>query len=340
MLNIIAVEISLFTLSLMGIVLNAMCIYILRTSRTLKSKASSLLILNLLVLHLGQSIFVFPFYALKKMKFSNFTFIKFVANGWRLTYIISFYGTVLCVLYISFDRFLATYLLNKYKTLVTVKRMKIAIIGLWVYITALCCIPFIPEVKSGDGNNSNNTYIKPQKYVYIPQKAWVVFMLSVNTVLPYILILICYIFIIRKLSKLQSLKDDSYVDSSSPITLNESLNNTQTLREKDLKRYKRVTRLTLVLSVAYGIFWSPSVVYFIILETCSSCFSKDWDGSNTEQHLGFIIKYLAFMDAIAAPLIYCFMHSEFRKELRRIKSKIMQDEHAKYSEGETTDMVS
>ena len=336
MLNIVAIETSLFLLSFIGIIINSLCIYIVRVSQSLKAKASSLLILNLLALHLCQSILVFPFYALKKLKFSNLTFTKFIANGWRFSYMLSFYGTVFSVLFISLDRFLAVYLLNKYKTLITKKRGKIAIFFFWTYIIAFCCIPFI-DVKSRVSNYSNITYVKPQKYVYVPQKAWVVFMLSFNTLLPYILILLCYVYITCKLYKIKSQKDKEL--NKSPATLHMKKDNVINSRKKDLYHCKRMTKLTLVLSLAYGVFWSPSVIYYIILETCSSCFSRDWDGSNTEQHVGFIIKYLAFMDAIAAPLIYCFLHGEFRKELKLIRKKSMLQENSDYNERESTGMV-
>ena len=337
MLNIVAIETSLFLLSFIGIIINSLCIYIVRVSQSLKAKASSLLILNLLVLHLCQSIFVFPFYALKKLKFSNLSFTKFVANGWRFSYMLSFYGTVFSVLFISLDRVLAVYLLNKYKTFITKKRVKIAIFFLWTYIITFCCIPFIPDVKSRVSNYSNITYIKPQKYVYVPQKVWVVFMLSFNTLLPYILILLCYVYITLKLYKIKSQKDKEL--NESPATLHMKKDSVINSRKKDLYYCKRMTKLTLVLSLAYGVFWSPSVIYYIILETCLSCFFRGWDGSNTEQHVGFIVKYLAFMDAIAAPLIYCFLHGKFRKELQLIRKKIMLQENSDYNEKESTGMV-
>ena len=337
MMNIVVIETSLFLLSFIGIIINSLCIYIVKVSQSLKAKASSLLILNLLALHLCQSLLVFPLYALKKLKFSNFTFTKFVANGWRFSYMLSFYGTVFSVLFISLDRFLAVYLLNKYKTLITKKRVRIAIFFLWMYIITFCCIPFIPSVKSKVRNYSNSTYIKPQKYVYVQQNAWVVFMLSFNTLLPYILIMGCYIYITCKLYKIKSQKDKEL--SESPTTVHVKKDNAINSRKKDLYYCKRITKLTLVLSLVYGVFWSPSVIYYIILETCLSCFSKDWDGSNAEQHVGFIIKYLAFMDAVAAPLIYCFLHGEFRKELQLIRKKLMLQENLDYSEKESTGMV-
>ena len=339
MLNMIAVGISVFILSFIGIILNGSCICILRTSKSLKTRGSSLLILNLLFLHLVQSVVVLPFWALHKMKISNFVYAKYIANAWRFTYILSFYGTTISVFLISVDRFLATFLLNRYGNFNTMKRMKIAILSLWMYVVSLCCIPFIPEVKSGISHNLNETYYKPQKWVYIPQKSWIIFMLSFNAALPYILILICYIYIVWRLNEVKLLTDKEDIHNGSSVTLNTHQNMNSKVLKKDLYRYKYVTRLTLALSIAYGIFWSPSIFYYITLETCSSCFPKDWNGSYAKEYVRFIVKYCAFTDAIAAPLIYCYTHTEFRKELHRIKITVMHHENCSYIL-ERTGMVS
>ena len=335
----IAVGISVSILSFIGMILNGSCICILRTSKSLKTRGSSLLILNLLFLHLGQSVVVLPFWALHKMEISNFIYAKYIANAWRFTYILSFYGTTISVFLISLDRFLATFLLNRYKNFNTMTRMKIAILSLWTYVFALCCIPFIPEVKNGISQNLNETHHKPQKWIYIPQKPWIIFMLSFNAALPYILILICYIYIVRKLDKMKLLTDKEDTHDGSSIMLNTHQNMNSKVIKKDLYRYKYVTRLTLALSIAYGIFWSPSIFYYITLETCSSCFPKDWNGSYVKEYVRFIVKYCAFTDAIAAPLIYCFTHSEFRKELRRMKIIVLHHENSSYIL-ERTEMVS
>lgn len=145
----------------MGVILNGICICILRKSKSLKARGSSLLILNLLFLHFGQSMVVLPIWLLDKLEISNSVVAKNVGTAWLFTYILSFYGTTLSVFFISLDRFLATYLLNRYKIFVTIKRIKIAILSVWMYVVALSCIPFVPEIKRGISHNSNETLYKP-----------------------------------------------------------------------------------------------------------------------------------------------------------------------------------
>jgi len=261
---------------------------------------------------------------------------------------ISFYATVLCILFISIDRFLATYWLAYYKTRMTKPRVKIALLALWIYVVCLCSIPLSNQVKyekrSTDGNGTVTSIWVDSKYVYNPQEEWVVFMLSFNTIIPYCIILACYMYIIYKLQSMDVMRR-RYVASSNAKrpTLQERVKKGSIFKQKDLKKYQQVTRLTLILSLLYGVLWSPSVIYYILVETCTTCFAEHWEDSPTEQVVGFIIKYLAFMDAVASPLVYCFFHAEFRKGLQRIKSSLLRRELPvdiiSHSSNETTAMV-
>ena len=150
MLDVTAVVCSLVILSIISIVLNSFCIYIIKTNTKFHEKPSSVFVMNLLITHLFQSIFVFPLYAGKKLKVDNFYMAQFFSNGFRLTYLLSFYGACFGVLNISLDRFLATYLLNRYRIYVSFKNVLIVIAVTWLYVFVLCLIPFVPESKSED----------------------------------------------------------------------------------------------------------------------------------------------------------------------------------------------
>ena len=181
-------------------------------------------------------------------------------------------------------------------------------------------------------------HYKPQKLFYIPQKPWVVFMLSFNAALPYILILMCYIYIASKLNKMKLLTVKNDINDSSSINSITRINSNKNFIRKGFHRDKYVTQLSLALAIAYGIFWSPSVFYYITLNTCSSCFPKDWDSSNVRQHVKFIAKFCAFMDTIAAPLIYCFSQTGFRIQLRRFKSIVTHREYFSYTVEDTKEV--
>lgn len=348
-LNIPAIVTSLVVLSLAAIGLNSLSIYIITSVKTLWKKTSNLLLLNLLVVHLFQGIFVFPFYAGKKIKM-DFEPAQFFGNGFRFTYMLTFYGTCLGILCIAVDRFLATYLLTKYRTVVTRKRVSVGLILLWVYIIALCLIPFVdvkgPEYKVKFDPITNTTIRKekPKFYVYQQQREWTLFMLIFNTAVPYVLIILCYVYIIVRLQRMGAYST-STVQKSTSKTLEVIGSNGESimLKKKDLQKHKQVTKLTLILTFLYGLFWTPSIIYYPLKGYCKSCFPADYEDSKVEQHVGYITKYLAFLDAAAAPLLYCFMHAEFQNSLKRLQSKLLRkpppEVHQQISSQETTDLL-
>lgn len=335
MLNQTAVVCSLVILSFLSIVLNSIALYLIISRKSFYKKPSSRLILNLLYTHLFQAVFVIPLYAGKKMKVDDFRWAQFFSNGFRVTYFISFYVVVLSVLAITTERFLATYLMSSYKIYVTIRNVSILIVVVWIYVFVLCTIPFIPHVTEQqqtppescingtmlsinkmDSNHSNtiqsddlikmtqtsiqNVSIlanltgnctslwdqEPTKafYIYIPQNPWTLFMLFVNAALPLLMIILCYVYIIHRLRTLNMIQSHEHS-----------------------KKFQHVTHLSIVLISIYCILWTPSIIYYTVLAVCEdSCFPKDWDGSFTEKHTGYIIKYLAFLNSLLSPIIYCY----------------------------------
>ena len=333
MLNIVAVISSLMILSIGTIVLNAFCLYVIKNSKSLKRKPSTVLILNLLLLHMFQGLFVYPLYAGKKLHVGNILLAKVFANGFRFTYMLAFYSTCLGVMSISMNRFLATILLTRYKQVVTIKSVTIYFICLWLYIISLCLLPF-QNLQTDIDQNENNTFIndtlmRPKLYYYNQQKQWTTFMLVFNAALPYVIVVGCYVFIIFRLKQMERHQTNKapmkYYTSGIEMTeMKKKEPTTTTMKKKKkkktpvienkiLKKYKLVTYFSLVLSITYAVLWSPSIINFLLLANCKACFPVNYDGSNMEDYVGFIVKYLAFIDSIATPIIYCLRKPEFKK---------------------------
>ena len=224
---IVVVTISLILLSFISLVLNSLCIHFLRLKRFFNWKPSAILLANLLITHIVQALIVQPMYIGKNFKFRHQFWKRFFKDGFLFSYLISFYGVCFGVLLIALDRFLATYLVTRYKIYVTIKNT-VNVIGItWAYICTLCLIPFVPKIKfsttsldtmfqntsskqsrpnaffSKDG--MNNTLLKDSAtlwthgHFYCPQAEWTAFMLLGNAALPYIIIVFCYLYILHRL---------------------------------------------------------------------------------------------------------------------------------------------
>lgn len=310
----IAVVCALVILAFLSVTLNVIALCLIKRKKAFCEKPSSRLILNLLATHLFQAILVLPLYAGKKMKVEDLEWARFFSNGFRVSYFISFYVVVFSALAITIERFLAIYLLNSYKIYVNIKNISMVIIIIWIYVTLLCLIPFIPEetpavvstdicaanstihinetiknINSTQTDNTNCTTVNMKWktnnfYIYNPQEEWTVFMLFANAALPLLIIIMCYVYIIYRLRRLIVSKD---------VERN--------------KRFNHITYLSIVLISIYCVLWTPTIIYYTILSVCDkTCFPENWDGSFTESHVSFIIKYQAFMNNLLSPIIYCY----------------------------------
>ena len=270
-----------------------------------------------------QGLLVIPFYAAKKAGTSNPTSKTIICDGFRFTYMITFYGSCVNVLLITIDRLLAVILLTAYKQIVTRKRVIIAAVCLWIYVIMLCLIPFLPEQESAKSTSTCN---------YNPRKEWTIFMLLVNTVIPYVVVTITYTYIFIKLHRMKvKTQTRMYNPTNSNVNKSDedenglSSNNINISREK-MKReimkrdktMKKISKITFAVVLVYGITWAPSTIYYLLLYLKPSMFTKAYHRSPLEGYITLIIKFITFFDAIAAPIIYCYYRDDFKKEFHKV----------------------
>ena len=203
---------------------------------------------------------------------------------------------------------------------------------LWTYIVLLSVVPFIdfkPKKNTfytvlNIKNGTTIERIRPRFYYYNHQPEWVVFMLLFNAALPLVLIILCYVYIIRKLKNIHNIHITAQQCKQTITTTFEppllpSLNTDHVKRKPNLSKQREVVILTFALAITYGICWTPSIVFFILQTTCEACFPEDYQDSKVETIVSYSIKYLAYSNAVFSPLIYCFYSSEFRKALKWLR---------------------
>ena len=329
------------TLSLIGVIavtINVLCIFIIVSSKLLWEKRSSIFIFSVLMLHMIQGFLVIPFYAAKKAGTSNSTSKTIICDGFRFTYMITFYGSCVNVLFITIDRLLAVILLTAYKQIVTRKRVIIAAVCLWIYVIMLCLIPFLPQKQSEKSTSTCS---------YNPQKEWTIFMLFANTVFPYVIVIVTYTYIFimfykkkvkRQTKKCNPINGDvnkSEVMNGFCARVSSQKNvNMSTLEMKRCKEMQKITKITFVVVLIYGITWAPTIIYYLLIHLNSS---HSHHHSSSKGYTSFIIKFITFFDAIAAPIIYCYYHDDFKQEFNKLfrqrRSKVARETHLKALQG-------
>ena len=303
-------------------------------------RPSTLLILNLLVVHLFQGFVVFPFYAAKKTDITSYRARQIVCDGFRFTYMTSFYAAIMAVFLITLDRLIATCFVLRYRQIITKQRIAAMLVFKWIYVIALCLIPF-----KDNGDSKKNMILRDNKTVannmtssplvklspechYHQSQLWTILMLIINCALPYGLVIIFYFRILSSINIIQHRTERSRTCTSTSLvpyngnletrshSLSPPCQRTVSLKDKEREQLHTITRTCVIIGISYLFLWLPSVIYYVIFRACPECFPENWEQTSEEQYVAFFMKFLAFLDATAAPFIYCVMSMEFRKQAR------------------------
>lgn len=262
---------------------NLACLYLVHRKNKTK-RPSSIAILNLLSCHVTQGVFVIPFYILKRTKLEDTKIARPVCDTFRFLYMVTNYVLCLSVLLITIDRAFAIKRPLLYRSTMTNRKMVYANLSSWIYIVILCIIPFIPA----SGTSS--------KCSYNPQREWTLVMLTCNTMLPFIIIVICYLIIFKSVRKSRIFRTKSWLEN----------NNSSQSGEKESEL--RIAKISFFIVSAYIICWGPSFIYYFLSAACSSCFHASYLMSEAEPIVTFVMKYLTFLNGIINPVIYCIAH--------------------------------
>ena len=314
-------------------VINIYCIAIILYCRKLH-KPAHIAILSLLVGHSIQGIIVLPVYAYER---SDIEKAKGICDVFRFSYLFTNYTCCLSVLVISLDRFIAIKFPFRYQVGFTSKRMTRLLVFVWGYVFLLCTIPFLPS------DRNDNCY-------YNPQKEWVLTMLFGHTLIPFIIIIFCYVVIYKEITAVLRRRTARGVSSLGDIE-----EETRSIIERGHRNIKfrnqlNKTNVTLIIVAAYVFCWGPSLFYYLLLTLCkSSCFHKNFhkkfsanfDESSTKEITGFVIKFLTLFDGFLSPLIYCCTNHHFNTErkalLVKFKNKIWCSKAININERSTFD---
>ncbi|XP_033733780.1 adenosine receptor A2a-like [Pecten maximus] len=190
---------------------------------------------------------------------------------------------------IGVDRYVAILHPLKYKTILTYKRVRIFIVCMWIYIVPVCVLPLVwnsyDEVQICD-------YFKILPLAYTIYAAF----FSIGISLVVSLYLYIRIFLVARQQQKQVRKDS--------LRGNHSIDPQM---EKDTKSAKV---MALILFLFY-IFWVP----FTIIGPIK--YSVDIDNDLAET-LKNITLFLAMTNSMINPIIYCWLRREFREAFRSI----------------------
>lgn len=273
--------IILIITSILVTILNLFCITVIAYTKRLH-KTTHMAVTSLLIAHALQGLLVIPSYAIKRAKIMR---DHRVCDSFRFTYFLTNYASCLSLLVISLDRCFGVTFPLKYKVSITPKRMISVLSAVWVYVLSLCLIPFAPN--------------DDPKCRYHTNKAWTLTMLLGHTMVPFFIILCCYMIIFSKVKNVLRVRRTQHERCARTIATRRQWNKSKT---------------TIIIVACYIVCWGPSFVYYTTLMLCPKnvCFTQEYLESKSEEYVTFFMKFLTFADGIIAPLLYCFNNQSFR----------------------------
>ena len=292
--------VGLFLLSAIIIALNllAIVVFVLRAKSRYPVDYP---LVSLLVANTLQGLITIPAYALKKWKPGSSSQQAIICNAFRFTYFLCAHASILSLLTSSCDRIIALYYALRYQEFVTKKRLLLVLIGIWMFVIAFDLIPFFPvNLTDSDGCH------------YVPNKQWSVTMHILLNIIPFPILILNSIFIVRVAMR--------HVERQKSINKEKSRSRPKrSLRNVQFIFQMKATQKVLLITGTYILCVGPACVYYLLVWLCPHCFSSSY--KHHQQWVRFVVKLLVHSHALLSPIIFFWRSKLFRSEAKRVLSK-------------------
>ena len=235
-----------------------------------------------------------PSYILKKFTWDE-PMQTIVCDIFRSSYFLTGYASILSLSVISVERLIAIRNPLNHVTIVTRRRVVLALVFVWVDALLVSSLPFVPWESSNPYKECN----------YSPTHWWSIMVIISNVIVPFLVIVICYSFM--------------YLTAQSHIK--KILKNTKQLShntENSRKNYNE-RRANITIMIVIGVFvvcWFPSCFYYFLQKTCPECFPETFKAKKSL--VNALVKVLTFTSSFINPIIYCWRSREFRSVFLKI----------------------
>ena len=235
-----------------------------------------------------------PSYILKKFTWDEPT-QTIVCDIFRSSYFLTGYASILSLSVISVERLIAVRNPLNHVTIVSRRRVVLALVFAWVDALLVSSLPFFPW-------EPNNPY---KECSYSPTRWWSIMVIISNVITPFLVIVICY--------SLMYLTAQSHVKKMSKNSRQLSHNS------KNSAKNHKERRANITIMIVIGVFvvcWFPSCFYYFLQKTCPQCFSEAFKAK--QSLVNALVKVLTFTSSFLNPIIYCWRSREFRSVFLKI----------------------
>lgn len=203
-------------------------------------------------------------------------------------------ASILCLVIISLERYVAVKYSLHYHTIVTQRKAVFCMVFIWVYSFVVSCAAFLSLIKEPEDDKADQCMFAGREYV--------TFITLASFVVPVGVMAFAYwnIFLV---ARTHARRIESQSMSTDP-----------TGSGKSKRRIKRELKGAKTLSVIMGthfVCWCPLFVFFLVYTYCPSCRGK------TMNVINYVILFLRYCNSFANPLIYSGINKQFRAGIKR-----------------------
>ena len=250
-----------------------------------------------------------PSYIFKKFTWEE-PMQTIVCDIFRSSYFLTGYASILSLSVISVERLIAIRNPLNHVTIVTHRRVGLALLFAWMDALIVSSLPFFPW-------ESNEPY---KECNYSPTHWWSIMVIISNVIVPFLVIVICYTHM--------------YITAQSHIKkISRNRANISHNAQHSRKDYKE-RRANITIMIVIGVFvacWFPSSFYYFLQKTCPECFSESF--RSKQSLVNALVKILTFTSSFVNPLIYCWRSREFRSVFLKIcirKKRVFSNSFSSY----------
>ena len=201
-------------------------------------------------------------------------------------------ASLLCLVFISLERYVAVKYSLLYHSIVTKRRAIFCMAFIWIYSIIVSCAAFFSLLK--DSDNESCLFFG---------REYVTFITVASFVAPVGVMAISYwnIFLVARAHarRMNSLSMQGYSEGSSQS-------------KRRIKRELKGAKTLTIIMGTHFVCWCPLFVFLLVYTYCPTCWRVD-----TVQVVNYVILFLRHFNSFSNPVIYCGINKQFRAAIKR-----------------------
>ncbi|KAL9984984.1 hypothetical protein ACROYT_G007334 [Oculina patagonica] len=277
------------------------CVAILLNKRL--RKTTNYFIFSLAISDLMTAFFSMPFDVEALLHPYQWSFGEFICNFWAFMYLIAAPTSILNLMAVSLDRYLAISAPLKYYSVMKPKLALLIIATIWLYSLTFTTAGMVRWPFYEQSVMLGMCFFNISPYYSVVSSA-------VNFILPTVIMCIIY-FHIYKIASAHARRIAKQEVTTSVASNSNEDSGTITSEKKRIKKNIKAAKTIAIIVSSFLLCWMPLTLTSTVGSLCKECLMV-----NGELWMALIV--LAYMNSAMNPILYSFFNQEFRESFKKL----------------------